>query len=69
MKCGNSSNSQSVCMKVEPTTAITGVQTNLGSPLKLTISGVTSTAFNNSVANIGTGLLNYAVIVYLQINN
>lgn len=69
MKFGNSSNSQSVCMRIEPTTPITGVQTNLGSPLKLTISGVTSTAFNNSVDNIGTGLLNYAVIVYLQLNN
>jgi len=69
MKFGNSSNSQSVCMRIEPTTPITGVQTNLGSPLKLTISGVTSNAFNNSVDNIGTGLLSYAVIVYLQLNN
>ena len=56
-------------MRIEPTTPITGVQTNLGSPLKLTISGVTSNAFNNSVDNIGTGLLSYAVIVYLQLNN
>ena len=69
MKFGNSSNSNSLTMTIEPTTPITGPQTNLGSPLKLTISGVTSTAFNNSVANIGSGILNYAVVIYLQLNN
>jgi hypothetical protein len=69
VKFGDITNNQAVSMTVEPTTAITGVQTNLGSPLKLTISGVTSAICNDSVDNIGTGVLNYAVIVYLQLNN
>jgi hypothetical protein len=68
MKFTDSSNNQ-VSMTIEPTTPIIGPQTNLGSPLKLTVSGITSSAFNNNVANIGTGVLEYAVIVYLQLNN
>jgi hypothetical protein len=69
MKFTDSSNNQVVSMTVEPTTPITGAQTNLGSPLKLTVSGITSSIFNNNVGNIGTGTLNYAIIVYLQLNN
>jgi hypothetical protein len=69
MKFTDSSNNQVASMTVEPTTPITGAQTNLGSPLKLTVSGITSSIFNNNVDNIGTGILNYAIIVYLQLNN
>ena len=68
MKFGNSSTSGSLSIKIQPTTPITGTQSTLGAPLKLTISGVTSNAFT-SVADIGTGDLNYAIIIYLQLNN
>jgi len=64
IKFGNSSTSQSLCMTLEPS----NLSINNGSPLKLQISGVTRNAFLN-VGNIGDGALNYAIVIYLQLNN
>ena len=67
VKFGNSSISQSICMTIEPTLPC-DLSTNYGVPLKLRISGITKNAFN-SVGNIGSSPLNYAIIIYLQLNN
>jgi hypothetical protein len=68
MKFGNSSTSQSLSMTIEPTSAVNTLG-NYGSPLKLQISGVTVNAFSG-VGNIGTvAPLNYAIAIYLQLNN
>jgi hypothetical protein len=66
MKFGNSSTSNSVVMTIEPTTPLN--PTGYGTPLKLTLSGITVNSFSG-VANIGASPLNYAIVIYLQLNN
>jgi len=69
MKFGNSSPSDSVSMTIEPAAGIpNNSTTNYGTPLKLTLSGITANAFQVAT-NIGASPLNYAIIIYLQINN
>jgi len=68
MKFGNSSTSNSIAMTIEPTTTPYNLSTNYGTPLKLTVSGITANAFTG-VGNIGASPLNYAIVVYLQLNN
>jgi hypothetical protein len=55
-------------MTIEPTTTPYNLSTNYGTPLKLTLSGITANAFTG-VGNIGASPLNYAIIIYLQLNN
>jgi len=68
MKFGNSSTSNSIAMTIEPTTTPYNLSTNYGTPLKLTLSGISANAFTG-VGNIGSSPLNYAIVVYLQLNN
>jgi hypothetical protein len=69
MKFGNSSPSDSISMTIEPQTGIPyDSTTNYGTPLKLTVSGITANAFQVAT-NIGASPLNYAIIIYLQLNN
>jgi len=67
MKFGNSSPSNSVSMTIEPTPPY-NLSTNYGTPLTLTLSGITANAFTG-VGNIGASPLNYAIVIYLQLNN
>jgi hypothetical protein len=67
MKFGNSSTSNSIAMTIEPTTPYSP-PTSYGTPLRLTLSGITANAFTG-VANIGASQLNYAIVIYLQLNN
>jgi hypothetical protein len=67
MKFGNSSTSNSIAMSIEPTSPY-NLSTNYGTPLRLTISGITANAFTG-VGNIGASPLNYAIVIYLQLNN
>jgi hypothetical protein len=64
MKFGNSSTSNSVVMSIEPTLPC-NVSTNYGVPLKLTVSGITANAF----PGVDDSPLNYAIVIYLQLNN
>ena len=67
MKFGNSSTSDSISMTIEPTLPC-DLSTNYGIPLKLTVSGITTNAFSGA-GNIGANPLNYAIAIYLQLNN
>lgn len=67
MKFGNSSTSNSVAMTIEPTLPC-DVSTSYGTPLRLTVSGITANSFTG-VGNIGASPLNYAIVIYLQLNN
>lgn len=64
MKFGNSSTSNSVVMTIEPTLPC-DLTTNYGVPLKLRVSGITKNAFTG----VGASPLNYAIVIYLQLNN
>ena len=63
MKFGNSSTSNSVVMTIEPTLPFN--TTTNGVPLKLRVSGITTNAFSG----VGASPLNYAIVIYLQLNN
>lgn len=68
MKFGNSSTSDSISMTIEPTVIPYNFSTNYGGPLKLTVSGITANSFSG-VGNISASPLNYAIVIYLQLNN
>jgi hypothetical protein len=66
MKFGNSATSNSVVMTIEPTPNVPcDASTNYSAPLKLTVSGITANAFTS----VGPSPLNYAILIYLQLNN
>jgi hypothetical protein len=66
MKFGNSNTSDSLSMTIEPAPGVPcNVSTNYSAPLKLTVSGITTNAFTG----VGAGPLNYAIAIYLQLNN
>ena len=68
MKFGNSSTSDSISMTIEPTVIPYNFSTSYGGPLKLTVSGITANSFSG-VGNISASPLNYAIVIYLQLNN
>jgi hypothetical protein len=70
IKFGNVPSSNSLSMTIKPTTLLTNNDGGYGSPLTLQISGITRTTAFNSAGNIASiGELNYAIFIYLQINN